>query len=182
MSCSARDGALLATASASATVRVFDNRTGRELNRLANPGPSAVPAAENAVRSMAFSPDGLLSATGTDDETPRVFETRPGRELSRVTLPEKSEPELIAVSRDRMMMGVRLEKGRSLIYGVRSGREVLQTEFHNYLSSIRFDTRSTLVTLVSHFDRSWRTFDIRSGREPHYRLDYFEVPSNRAGS
>jgi WD40 repeat protein len=69
------NGALLATAGADGTVRLWDTATGRPN------GPfSAILTGHNrAVNAVAFSPDGRLLASAGDDATVRLWDTATGR-------------------------------------------------------------------------------------------------------
>jgi WD40 repeat protein len=67
---------MVATASWDNTARVWDVRTGTELQRLRH---------DNRVESIAFSPDGTKLATGSYDNFARIWDVKTGEEIQRLS-------------------------------------------------------------------------------------------------
>ncbi len=67
------DGQTLASGSGDSTIRLWDVRTGRELQRLKGH--------RNWINNVSFSPDGQTLASSSNDDTIRLWDVRTGREL-----------------------------------------------------------------------------------------------------
>lgn len=68
------DGRFIASGSEDRSIRVWDAKTGQELNCLWGH--------EKAVASVAYSPNGCWIASGSDDQTVRLWEAETGREFA----------------------------------------------------------------------------------------------------
>ena len=71
------DGLTLASGGGDSAIRLWDVRTGRELQTLTGHGSD--------VNSVSFSPDGQTLASGSHDSTIRLWDVRTGRELQTLT-------------------------------------------------------------------------------------------------
>ncbi|KAK3349952.1 WD40-repeat-containing domain protein [Lasiosphaeria hispida] len=150
------DGSRVASGSDDRTIRIWDARSGKEVQKLE--GHS------NWVWSVAFSPDGSRVASGSGDTTIRIWDARSGKEVQK--LEGHSDSVLsVAFSPD----GSRVASGSGdttiRIWDARSGKEVQKLEGHSdSVLSVAFSPDGSRVASGSG-DRTIRIWDARSGKE-----------------
>jgi WD40 repeat protein/uncharacterized caspase-like protein len=134
--------AIIATASADNTVKLWDSTTGRELRTLVGHA--------NNVKAVAFSPDGQMLASGSLDRTVRIWNVVSGQTMR--ALAGKSAPlapiACVAFSADGQLVAAGTNDGAVEIWEAATGNERAAAKAHTgQVASIAFSPdHSILVT------------------------------------
>ena len=143
-----------------ASARVWEAATGREVARMAQPGD---------VRAAAFSPDGKWVVSGGGDHTARVWEAATGREVARMT--HEGAVYAVAFSPDgRLVVSVGCNRNASCLQGsarvweAATGREVAQIPLGGSFGPVAFSPDSRWVASGS-MDQTARVWEAATGRE-----------------
>ena len=148
------DGALLATASADRTVRIWDMVT--------TTTRSTLKGHRRAVQSVAFSPDDALLATASDDRTARIWDTATG--IARMTLEgHKGAVNGVAFSPHGHLLATASADHTARIWDTATG--ATRTIFRGHTDRVRsvaFSPDGTLLATASDDDTA-RIWDATTG-------------------
>ncbi|KAK0719663.1 hypothetical protein B0H67DRAFT_642995 [Lasiosphaeris hirsuta] len=150
------DGSRIASGSDDETIRIWDARSGKEVQKLE--GHSY------GVASVAFSPDGSRIASGSDDETIRIWDARSGKEVQKLEGHSYGVAS-VAFSPDGSRIASGSDDKTIRIWDARSGKEVQKLEGHsNRVTSVAFSPDGSRIASGSD-DETIRIWDARSGKE-----------------
>ena len=151
----APDGAVLASGSTDATVRLWEARSGRPLRTLG--GHSSY------VESVAFSPDGVVLASGSLDQTVKLWEARTGR-LLRTLEGHGSSVHSVAFSPDREVLASGASDNTVKLWEARTGRLLRTLEGHGReVCSVAFSSDAGMLASGS-ADQTVKLWEARTGR------------------
>jgi WD40 repeat protein len=156
------DGSKLATASYDNTARIWDVKTGAELQRLKHDG---------SVSSVAFSPNGHELAMGSGDGTAHIWDMITGEELQRLKL--NGSVWSIAFSPDGLKVATGSDDQTARIWDVQSGAELQRCKHEDWVESVAFSPDGHKLATGS-WDGTARIWDVQTGAELH-RLNH-EAP------
>jgi WD40 repeat protein len=148
------DGALLATAGADATARIWDASSGRQLRVLEHP---------MKLNSVRFSPDGKRLATGGDDFTAKIWDVASGELLA--TLRGHGLRVWSAVfSPDGRRLATAGQDTTAKIWDLATGEEILTLKGHSStVACLAYSPDGSRLVTVS--DAAARIWDTSDGRE-----------------
>ncbi|KAK4139671.1 uncharacterized protein C8A04DRAFT_40548 [Dichotomopilus funicola] len=164
------DGSRIVSGSCDETVRIWDTKSGKEIQKFEGHSES--------VYSVAFSLDGNRIISGSADKTIRIWDIKLGKEILRL---EGHNDNVLSVAfssdNSRIVSGSRDETVR--IWDIKSGKEIRKLEGHN-----GFLDNSQIVSGSG--DRTIRIWDIKSGKTIQRLEDYsglvLSIVSSRDGS
>jgi WD40 repeat protein len=149
-----QDGALLATASADSTARLWQTATGTYVRSLAGH--------TDEVNGVAFSPDGTLLATVSDDKTVRLWQAATGTLLSTLT-GHTSRVWGVAFSPDGILLATASDDKTARLWQVASGTHVRTLKGHNGpVVHVAFSPDGILLATASD-DKTARLWQVASG-------------------
>ncbi|KAK3364018.1 hypothetical protein B0T25DRAFT_587633 [Lasiosphaeria hispida] len=150
------DGSRIASGSHDRTIRIWDARSGKEVQKLE--GHS------NLVQSVAFSPDGSRIASGSYDNTIRIWDARSGKEVQKLE-GHSSWVQSVAFSPDGSRIASGSHDNTIRIWDARSGKEVQKLKGHSdSVLSVAFSPDGSRIASGSH-DSTICIWDARSGKE-----------------
>jgi WD40 repeat protein/tetratricopeptide (TPR) repeat protein len=152
--CYSPDGTRLATASADATVRVWDTRTGQQTLLLRGHA--------GGVLAVCFSPDGTRIATTAQDRTARVWDARSGTQV--LLLRGHTDPVTsVSFSPDGARLATAAADGTARVWDARSGTQVLLLRGHaDVVTSVCFSPEGSRIATASG-DGTARVWDADTG-------------------
>ena len=159
------DGERVLTGSRDHTARLWDARTGQELQRFEGHGADVNSPFSPSVESVAFSPDGERVLTGSLDRTARLWDARTGQELQRFD-GHGDRVYSVAFSPDgeRVLTGIAADYTARL-WDARTGQELQRFEGHGAeVYSVAFSPDGERV-LTGSWDSTARLWDVRTGQE-----------------
>ncbi|WP_261558378.1 pentapeptide repeat-containing protein, partial [Frankia tisae] len=149
------DGAVLATAAADGTARLWEVATGRPLRTLTGH--------DGSVWSVAFSPDGTLLATAADDRTARLWDAATGRPLRTLT-GHDNWVWSVAFSPDGAVLATASADGTARLWEVATGRPLRTLTGHDAsVRSVTFSPDGTLLATTC-ADGTARLWEVATGR------------------
>ena len=131
-----QDGSLLASGSDDRTVRLWDPRTGQEIQTLKGHTGS--------VNAVAFSQDGSLLASGSYDDTVRLWDPRTGQEIQTLKGHTHSVY-AVAFSQDGSLLASGSYDGTVRLWDLRTGQEVQTFENILGVTTISFTIDNTTI-------------------------------------
>jgi WD40 repeat protein len=117
------DGSTLASGSFDNTIKLWDVKTGKELQTLTGHSYS--------VTSVAFSSDGSTLASGSDDETIKLWDVNTGKELHTLTGHSYSATS-VAFSSDGSTVASGSDDETIKLWDVKTGKELHTLTGHSY--------------------------------------------------
>ena len=152
------DGSLLASASSDQTVRLWDPRTGQEVQVLKDH--------TGGVNAVAFSQDGSLLASASDDETVRLWDPRTGQEV-QVLNGHTDRVRAVAFSQDGSLLASASDDETVRLWDPRTGQEVQVLNGHtDRVRAVAFSQDGSLLASASD-DMKVRLWDPHTGQEVH---------------
>jgi WD40 repeat protein len=155
------DGERIASASQDGVIKIWDARTGRELQ--------PVHAHDDHARSVAYSPDGCFLASGSWDRTLRVWDVHTDQPVLAWEGPANARVDSVAFSPDSRLLasgsGEPKEFGEVTVWEVATGQPIWHRRGHeNRVTRVTFSPDSRYVASASS-DRTVRVWDWQGNEE-----------------
>ncbi|KAJ5916862.1 hypothetical protein N7504_000877 [Penicillium tannophilum] len=153
---SGSDGLLVASGSDNIAIKLWDAKTGKELQTLnGHHGP---------VSSIAFSLDSQMMASGSYDGTIKLWDAKTGRELQTLE-GHSGRVNSVAFSPDSLIVVSGSDDQTIKLWDAKMGKEPQNLKVHSgQVSSMAFSLDSQAVASGSH-DRKIKIWDIKTGKE-----------------
>ncbi|MCB1193496.1 MAG: PD40 domain-containing protein [Leptospiraceae bacterium] len=150
------NGSILATASGDKSAKLWDIKTGKEMQTLSAHGEQ--------VNSVSFIPDGNILATASNDKTIKLWDVRTGKEIR--TLEGHSHfVRSASFSPDGKMIVTGSEDATIRLWDVKTGKEIRTLEGHDApVISVSFSPDGNMVVSGS-LDTTIRLWDVKTGEK-----------------
>ncbi|MEV3986229.1 AAA family ATPase [Nonomuraea sp. NPDC049758] len=153
------DGKRLASASADATVRIWDTATGRQIG-------TPLTGHRGEVYTVAFSPDGKRLASASGDKTVRVWDAASGRQIGAPLIGHTSKVFSVAFSPDGTRLASASADATVRIWDAATGRQIGTplTGHTGEVYTVAFSPDGTRLASAGG-DKTVRIWDAATGRQ-----------------
>nr|VFJ67431.1 MAG: WD40 repeat [Candidatus Kentron sp. FW] len=159
------DGQIILTGADDGTARLWDIKTGREINR-----PSAY---LSDIISVVFSSDGQTFLTGSDDNTARLWDTNTGQKI-RSFSGHSSDVNSVVFSPDGQKILTGSDDDTARLWNINTGQEIYRFDHWLDVKSVAFSPDGrTILTGSGEGTTQW---DANTGDEIHrFVKDLYEI-------
>jgi WD40 repeat protein len=150
------DGQVVASASWDMTVRLWDAKTGEQVQKLEGH--------EDGVNSVAFSPDGQIVASASGDKTVRLWDAKTGEQVQKLEGHESLVTSVVFSPDGQVVASASWDKTVRL-WDAKTGEQVQKLEGHESLvDSVAFSPDGQVVASASR-DKTVRLWNVKTGKQ-----------------